>query len=170
MNLPPHGNARRAGEPAHPRSGHDAERRTRASALADARVGPTMMCSACVSSCLRENRAPPPACRGVKWRAEVRHGREMRTSSVQLHGGKRRTLRQVLQRALQAGGKQDGTALRLPARRLSIMAPARWMLVTKLRLKPPSNELAAERRIFVTRRPQSGRKLRQLLKPKLAGA
>jgi hypothetical protein len=40
--------------------------------------------------------------------------------------------------------------------------------VTKLRLRPPSNELAAERRIFVTRRPQSGRKLSQLLKENLA--
>ncbi len=38
--------------------------------------------------------------------------------------------------------------------------------VTKLRLKPPSDEPAAGRRIFVTRRPRSGRKLRQLLKPK----
>jgi len=38
--------------------------------------------------------------------------------------------------------------------------------VTKLRLKPPSDEPAAGSRIFVTRRPRSGRKLRQLLKPK----
>src|SRR5437773_1461673 len=36
------------------------------------------------------------------------------------------------------------------------------ILVTKLRLKPPSDDLWASRRTFVTRRPQ----LRQLLKPK----
>jgi phosphate-selective porin OprO and OprP len=37
--------------------------------------------------------------------------------------------------------------------------------VTKLRLKPPSAECRDARRTFVTRRPRSGRKLRQLLKP-----
>jgi hypothetical protein len=40
-------------------------------------------------------------------------------------------------------------------------------LVTKLRLKPPSKtQPRRARRIFVTGRPRSGRKLRQLLKPK----
>jgi hypothetical protein len=38
-------------------------------------------------------------------------------------------------------------------------------LLTKLRLKPPSDRPADGRRIFVTRRPRSGRTLRQLLKP-----
>src|SRR6266542_5577817 len=38
--------------------------------------------------------------------------------------------------------------------------------VTKLRLRPPSDEAMAGRRIVVTRRPRGGRTLRQLLKPK----
>jgi hypothetical protein len=59
---------------------------------------------------------------GVKCRPEVRHGGKVCPSGMHLHGGKRRTLRKVLQRALQASRQQNGAPLRLSSRRLSVAA------------------------------------------------
>src|SRR5262245_38336864 len=44
----------------------------------------------------------------------------MRAPGLHLHGAERRTIREILQRALQAGRKQDGAALRLPPPRLPL--------------------------------------------------
>src|SRR5215510_11935649 len=81
---------------------------------------------------------------------EVRHARldddPVRPPRLQLHGRKRRNVRKVLQRALQAGRQQNRAALRVPAPGLSLDTLQLSTLKSQLsRVSSETSDLRVER-------------------------
>ena len=89
----------------------------------------------------RVQRANGRPCSGSGWGVEsgrrLVYGRscQVRTPRLSVHGRTEGALREVLQRSLQTGGRQDRATLRLPARPLPIAALAAEHAGRSLRLR-----------------------------------